>query len=140
MQLSFYKEDIYKQGDGTPIHIKSQSGTITFYVRRWGTKQSEKALKDIRRALFGPLHKHSEEDALLVQAHWLVEYGVAKWESLIDDDTGKEIPYSKEASRELFTDESYFLSLNSQLIQDAMIFEHYLFEEVEEVIEAIKKP
>lgn len=140
MRLSLYQEDLKKQGEGTPVHYPSTNGAITFYLRRWGTRESEVRLKEIRRSLFGPLHKHSDEDLLTIYAHWLVEYGVSNWENLIDDNTKKEIPYSIETARQLFTDKSYFMSLNQKLINDALDFENYLQEDIEEVTEAIKKP
>lgn len=140
MHLSLFQEDPSKQRDGSPVCYPSPSGEITFYLRRWGTKESEKIVKQIRRELFGPLHRHTESDQNEIYAHWLVEYGIANWKGLRDDKTDIDIEYTKDNARSLFLDKSYWLSLNQLLIEAALNFEHYLFDDAQEVIETIKKP
>lgn len=141
MLISDFAEDQDRWRNGAPIYVKTQDhGVITFYVRRYGTPESEKALKEIKQALFGPFHREQEHDAALVSAHWLAEYGVSSWENLIDHSSCKTIQYTKQAARELFLDKSYYYSLNQMLISDAINFEVYLFEQVDEVAENIKKP
>lgn len=140
MLLSLFCECPEKQRDGTPVYVASPNGDITFYIRRWGTKESEAIVKDLRRSLFGPIHRHSDDDISEIYAHWLVEYGVAKWEGLTNDETAKPVEYSKDNARSLFLDKRYWLSLNQKLINDALNFEQYLIDEVEEATDAIKKP
>lgn len=139
MRLSDYAEDLSKHGEGSPIYIKSSHGDITFYVTRFGGGECDKNIKNIKQSLFGPFHKLSDVDVNLVYAHWLVEFGVTKWENLIDDDTKKQVKYSKQKARDLFLNEEYFLSLNHKLIAAAMDFENYLYDQAEEVIDNVKK-
>lgn len=139
MRLNDYAEDTKKQGDGAPIYISTAHGDITFFVSRFGTSESDSQIKKIKQSLFGPFHKFSDGDVNLVYAHWLVEFGVTKWENLIDDETGKEVKYSKAKARDLFLNEDYFLSLNHKLIAAAMDFENYLYDQAEEVAENVKK-
>lgn len=134
--IADWHEDTERQKSGAPIYINTDLGVITFYVKRLGTFDSEKQLKIIRAKLFGPFHKSTDVDNNAVYAHWLSEYGVSGW----DDETGQLGKYTPENARKTFTDEGYFLSLNRQLINDALIFEHFLSEQTEEVIESLKKP
>src|SRR5210317_631666 len=119
MFLASFAEDPEKQGGGAPIYIESSHGTITFYVKRIGTEESNKALKNIRKALFGPFHNSSDGDANELYAHWLAEYGVTGWDNLVNDDTGEQVKYSIDAARTLFLNESYYHSLNTMLITQA---------------------
>ena len=139
MLLTNYRECADKQKNGTPIYLNTPRGEVVFYLRRWGSLESDAVLKDLRRSLFGPLSKNSEEDAHELYAHWLVEYGIAGWDNLHDDSTGELIEYSKVSARTLFLDRSYFMSLNQKLINDALTFENYLVDEAEEMIDEIKK-
>ena len=72
MKLSEYQESLTLQKDGAPIAL----GSATFYIRRSGTKESKKLVRDLQMQIFGPFHRMQEEDDLLLRAHWLVEYGI----------------------------------------------------------------
>lgn len=133
MLLSHYREDPEKQLGGSPIYV----GDATFFVKRWGTKESQEQLKEIRRALFGPFHKAQEGDDNLVFAEWLC-WAVTNWENVNTEDG--EYKFSAKNARALFRDEHYFLSLNAELITSAMRFENYLFDEAAEDEEELKKP
>ena len=140
MIISSFSECKTKQRDGTPVYVASPRGEICFYVRRFGTTESNKKLKQLKRALFGPMHSGSDSDTSELYAHWLCEYGVSGWENLYDDETGKNIEYSEDNARSLFLDESYFLSLNTHLVNQSLSYESYLRDDIEEASEIIKKP
>lgn len=135
MSLSYFRESLDKQRDGAPIHV----GDITFYVRRWGTPESQLFLKDLNKKLFGPFHKQQESDQELIYSEWLCGYGVVNWENCLDAETGSPVEYSETAAREIFTNEEYFLSLNRLIINGSMNFEFYLHEEASEDLEDLKK-
>lgn len=134
--LASYREDLQKQQHGTPIYV----GDSVFYVRRYGTANSKKAIKALKLELFGPLHKHEEHDDDLLLAHWLVEYGVSNWEGVAETDGGKPIKYSNAAARKIFLNPEYFQSLNLMLFNESMKFENYLHDQATEDTEAVKKP
>lgn len=133
MDLSLYKEDQRKQNEGSPMHV----GDSTFYVRRWGTKESQIFLRDLKKRLFGPFHKSQEDDDKILFSEWLCGYGVTGWENVTDGE--QEIVFSKPVARDIFTNPEYYMSLNAILIQDAMNFENYLYDEAQEDIDALKK-
>lgn len=135
MILSSYREDSEKQLSGTPIYIDD----ATFYGRRFGTPESKKALNELRNALFGPLHKWTDGDDDLLLAHWLVEYGIVRWEGVYQEDGESELRYTKENARAVFTNKEYFLSLNAQILRDLSNFENFLYDAAEEDIENLKK-
>lgn len=163
MKLSAFREDPKKQKGGAPIFI----GDGVFYVRRWGTPESQDFLKQLRKNLFGPLHKDQTGDENLLVAEWLIEYGVTGWDGVLqesaDDDQqykwyeffhqwrsvfGKrkiekpevsELPYSKAAARNIFGNPEYYISLNNLILSGAMNFENYLYDDAAEDLEAIKK-
>lgn len=137
MSLSEYREDGEKQRSGSPIYLSD----MTFFVKRFGTPESQEQIKNIRREMFGPFHKSQEGDENLVLAEWLV-WAVTGWENVVEDtgDEVKELKYSKKVARKLFTDPEYFLSLNAELVASAMRFEHYLYDESREDEQALKKP
>lgn len=133
MKLSEFKESLSLQTNGAPIAV----GNSTFYVRRLGTAESQKALKEIRERLFGPFHKMQESDNHRIYGHWLTEYGVSGWQGLEDQDGALE--YSKDAARNIFTNPEYFLSLNDVLISAALRFENYLHDESDKDAEKLEK-
>lgn len=139
MILSAFCECPDKQRDGTPVYVASPNGEICFYLRRFGTDESSKKVKELKRALFGPISKRSDEDLNVFYAHWLCEYGVASWDDLVDDESGEKVAYSMDAARSLFLDERYFLSLNTHLINESLSYESYLRDDVEEATDSIKK-
>lgn len=132
--LHQFREDGEKQSEGSPCYL----GDHTFIVRRLGTRESNKCMKELRQAIFGPLHKFEDGDNELLLANWLAEFGVTNWD--LTDEYGAEIKYSKSTARELFLDESYFMSLNAELIDFAARYQHFLYDAAEQDIEEIKKP
>ena len=134
MDLALFREDTEKQKGGAPVYI----GDATFYLRRWGTPESQRVLKDLRRSLFGPHHKSQESDESLLLAHWLADYGCVSWEGVESD--GGDLKYSAKAARGVFLNEEYFLSLNVELFLNAQKFENYLYDEATEEVEELKKP
>ena len=134
MKLSEYREDLTMRTDGAPIPISD----ATFYVRRFGTPESNELIKRLKQQLFGPLHKHQDGDELLVYAHWLTDYGVTGWKGVLNEDDSQ-LEYSQSAARKIFTNPEYFMSLNLTLINAACAFENYLHEEAEADLEKLKK-
>lgn len=163
MKLSAYREDSKKQSAGIPIF----AGDAVFYMRRWGTPESQQILKDLRKSLFGPLHKDQIGDENKLIAEWLIEYGCVNWEGVLSEDSTedeefewyeffhkfrnlfgkkqlekpklKEVVYSKANARLVFSNPEYYLSLNTLLLQGAMNFENYLYDDASEDLDAIKK-
>lgn len=138
MLIAEYAEDLEKWRQGAPVYIPTEGGQITFYLRRWGTPESEKRLKRIKQALFGPMHRETGEDSALVFAHWLADYGVVRWDDF--ESEGETVKHSQSRARELFLDERYFYSLNQMLINEALNYETFLYEQIEEAADEIKKP
>ncbi len=134
MRFSAFREDREKQLNGVAIPF----GDATFFVRRWGTRESEIFLADLRRELFGPFNDLPEYAPEII-ANWLAEYGVVGWEGVIDDDTGQELKYSKQVARKIFLDEAYWLELNAQVFAESQKYERYLEAIAKEDSEAIKK-
>lgn len=163
MKLSAYREDLARQAAGVPIYI----GDGVFYVRRWGTPESQEVIKQLRKKLFGPLHKDQTGDENLLISEWLIEYGVVNWDGVLQESAGEdqefkwyeffqqfrnllgrqkidkpdvsELKYSKHAARNVFSNPEYFMSLNSLILSGAMNFENYLYDDAAEDLEAIKK-
>jgi hypothetical protein len=137
MQLSAYREDTDKQKNGAAIPM----GAAVFFVRRWGTIESESFLQKIKREVFGPFVPADEDYFPAILSHWLAEYGVTGWTGVFMDDDGKAmpLPYDKISARRIFLDRSYWLSLNAELFAACQNYENYLHEIAEEDAESIKK-
>lgn len=135
MSLADYREDMSRWAEGSPIHLNE----MCFYVRRWGTPESQEKLRDIRKSLFGPFHKQQDSDEDEVLAEWLAEYGVTGWENVVKED-GKELKHSKKSARGVFCNPEFYYSLNRILFNGALNFENYLHQEASEDEEEIKKP
>lgn len=135
MRFGAYRESKEKQLNGAAIPI----GIATFYCRRWGTKESDEAVKKIRLELFGPFTSNAEEQFSIVLAHWLVEYGVVNWENVYEEESEDLLKYSKRLARQTFLNEEYYLSLNQLIFQQACNYENYLHEIAKEDAEEIKK-
>ncbi len=132
MRLLDYKEDLVKHESGSPYYL----GDGCFYVKRFGTVDSSKQIEEIKLELYGFSPK--EIDNNLVLAHWLCEYGVTGWDDILNEDD-EQLPYSKSNARRVFLNPAFFLGINSLLIDHACSYKNYLYDEVEEDIEAIKK-
>lgn len=135
MSLAYYRESLDKQREGAPISLAG----ITFYVRRWGTPESQAFLKDLNKKLFGPFHSAQQSDQDLIYSEWLCGYGVVNWAECLDADTGCKVEYSTSAARGIFTNQEYFLSLNREIISAALSHENYLMEEAKDDTEELKK-
>lgn len=135
MSLAYFRESLTKQSEGAPVHLAG----ITFYLRRWGTPESQEFLKTLNKKLFGPFHKAQVSDQDIIYSEWLAGYGVVGWDGCLDAETYEPLEYSLEAARGIFTNQEYYLSLNRELINAATNFESYLFEEATEDLEELKK-
>lgn len=87
MQLKEFKESTEKQIKGAPVYI----GDSVFYLRRYGTPESNEFLNKLKKDLFGPAHKQQQTDENLILAEWLIEYGCVGWDGLLEDTTDLEI-------------------------------------------------
>jgi hypothetical protein len=135
MRFSAFRENCEKQKDGAPVEI----GVASFFIRRWGTKESDAALSRIRRELFGPFLSNDEQYFPELLANWLAEYGVVNWSGVYDEDADAEIAYTKRLARQIFLDPAYWLELNIKLYTQANNYENYLDKIAEEDAETIKK-
>lgn len=133
MNLIDYRESLEKQSSGTPIYV----GDAVFFVRRWGTIESQKFLRDVKIALFGPMHKYSSIDDHIVMAEWLAEYAVTGWENLHDEKG--EVKFNRSNARKIFLNPEYYSSLNTILYSEASRFENYLHDLAIEDLEVAKK-
>lgn len=124
--ISELLEDPAKQSGGAPVWIRNS----IFYVRRVGVKAFLVEKKRLSRLLFGPAHKLTEADELLLIAHLLVEYVVVDWSKV--SFKNEPIPYSKAKAREFFLDERFYLTLNNSIYYAAMNYEHFIYENVDE--------
>ena len=135
MTLALFREDTNKQREGSPIHYEG----MTFYLRRRGIKESTLIINKLERELYSPFYKKNEDDFNLLSAYWLAEYGVANWEGVYTEN-GDELPYSKENAQKVFLNSEFFLSLNPFLISCASNFENYLYDAIDDEVDALKKP
>lgn len=131
MHLSSYEEDKSKQEKGSACYIEDGF----FEVKRFNTPESNIQIDEIKSREYGFAPKKIDHNKII--AIWLCEHGVTGWDGIFDDE--KEIEYSASASRQIFLNPAYFLSLNLVLLQHASDYNNYLHDEVEEDIKAIKK-
>jgi len=136
MSLDLYREDLEKQEIGSPCYVAQ----MTFYVARCGTKKAIGEMAEIREKLYGIFPKPSEVNEHEIIANWLAYYGVVNWENVTDDENGEEMEFTPAFSRQLFLNESYWMSLNTVLITHAANYENYLSDEAYKDGEEIKKP
>jgi hypothetical protein len=134
MRFSAFRESREKQLNGVAVPL----GMATFYIRRWGTKDSELFLVKLRREMYGAFNDDPEYFPEIV-ANWLAEYGVVGWEGVMDEDTEKPLRYTAKLARQIFLDEAYWLELNAHLFNAAKNYENYLEDIAGEDSEAIKK-
>lgn len=135
MQLSEYRESKELHDKGAPISV----GDAVFYIRRLGTPKAQAFMKELKLSLWGPFANHAEQDANELLAHWLTEYGCTGWDG-VQGESGEDLPYSMQAARKVFLNTEYWLSLNAILTNAATMFENYLHEQLEQDIDALKKP
>jgi len=132
MNLELYKEDIDKQEKGSPFYV---SDDLCMYVRRLGTQQTRIEIEKLSKFLFGFTSKPDND---LLMGHWLAEYGVTGWD-VLNDDSDPEDEYSKRAALAIFTNPEYMLSLNQALLVHATNYANYLFDDMSEDVEEVKK-
>lgn len=134
MRFNAFRECGEKQKNGVAFSI----GQAAFSIRRWGTRESEKKIAELRRALFGAFSGDPDYFPELI-ANWLADYGVAGWVGVLDDETELPLEYSPRVAREVFLNESYWLKLNMDLFQAAQDYELFLEDLAVEDCEEIKK-
>ena len=132
MNLDQYKESKEKQEGGSPCYLSDAH----FNVKRFNTTESSKQIEDIKKREYGFAPK--DIDFNLVLAIWLSEFGVTGWEGVLNEE-GKELKYTNGNARKVFINPEYFMSLNAILIQHASDYNNYLYDEVLEDVEVIKK-
>lgn len=133
MNLNSYKEDLEKQESGSPFYMGEDA---CFYVKRVGTTQYSKQIEEIKRNIYGFAAK--DIDWGLVLGTWLAEHGVTGWDNILDESDNK-LDYSVLNARKVFLNPSFFNSLNAQLISYGSDYANYLFDEVTEDVDQIKK-
>lgn len=133
MNLSEFKEDLEKQESGSPYYL-GDDGVI--YVKRVGTNQYNIEIEEIKRNIYGFIQK--DLNIGLVLGTWLAEHGVTDWENILDEDDNS-LDFSRSNARNVFLNPSFFNSLNAQLIAHGSSYANYLFDEIIEDVEQIKK-
>jgi hypothetical protein len=138
MNLRDYKEDTEKWMNGAPVKF----GGAIFWIRRYSTPESNKALAAIRKRKTNPYETLTKEEIAEreqeVLAVWLVEFCVTKWRGVFDENDN-ELPFNKKNAAELFLNPSYYHSINQELILKSMEFDSFLFDNINKDIGEIKK-
>ncbi len=136
MILSDYQEDEKRQNNGVRVKIDD----AVFTIKRFGTKESDVFMANLRKKKYNPYavisdgeKQHLENE---VFGEWLAKYAVVDWDGVYDE-TG-ELPYSKAAAWDIFTNPEYFLSLNNALISRAVDVRNFLHINADDDIDAIK--
>ena len=132
MRLDLFKESKDKQESGSPCYLDDGY----FNVLRLHTPEYNKQIEDIKKLEYGFAPK--DIDTNLVIATWLAEYGVTGWDGVLDEDDN-ELRFTRKNARKVFLNPAYYLSLNALLIQHASDYANYLFDDVNEDIESVKK-
>ena len=133
MKLSLFKEDVIKQESGSPLYIDDGC----FYVKRVGTAEYHKQIEELKKSEYGFVAPKQIDDNLLL-ALWLSEFGVTGWDGVLDEEE-YELEFSRRNARAVFTNPAFYLGLNSLLISHGSNYANYLFDEVSEDVEQIKK-
>ncbi|ANY29586.1 hypothetical protein BOX08_gp21 [Pseudoalteromonas phage BS5] len=136
MILSDYQEDEKRQNQGVKVKIDD----AVFIIKRFGTRESDIFMANLRKKKYNPYavisdgeKQHLENE---VFGEWLAKYAIVDWYGVYDDN--EELPYSKAAAWDIFTNPEYFLSLNNALISRAVDIKNFLHINADEDIEAIK--
>lgn len=132
MKLSLYKEDVTKQESGSPLYIDDGC----FYVKRVGTAEYHKQIEELKKSEYGFAPKEVNHN--LIFALWLSEYGITGWEGVLDEEE-YELEFSRRNARIVFNNPAFYLGLNALLMNHGSDYANYLFDEVTEDIEQIKK-
>lgn len=136
MNLIDFKESLDKGMKGAPIYI----GAMTFWLKRWGTKESNKAIEKIKQELYGLFPDPKEMDESEIYAHWLVSYALVDWEEVKGDD-GEPLECTARSTKGVILNPEYWGSggLIHQLVSHAMNYENFLHDAINEDTEAVKK-
>lgn len=136
MNLQDYQEDENRQNNGVRVKIDD----AVFTIKRFGTKESDVFMANLRKKKYNPYavisdgeKQHLENE---VFGEWLAKYAVTDWDGVYGDE--EELPYSKAAAWDIFTNPEYFLSLNNALISRAVDVRNFLHVNADEDIDAIK--
>ncbi len=136
MILSDYQEDEKRQNNGVRVKIDD----AVFTIKRFGTKESDVFMANLRKKKYNPYavisdgeKQHLENE---VFGEWLAKYAVTDWDGVYGE--AGELPYSKAAAWDIFTNPEYFLSLNNALISRAVDVRNFLHVNADDDIDAIK--
>ena len=136
MNLIDFKESLEKCSKGAPVYI----GEMTFWLKRWGTKDSNKAIEKIKQELYGLFPDPKEMDESEIYAHWLVSYALVDWEGVKQDD-GEVLECTARSTKGVILNREYWGhgGLVHQLVTQAMNYENFLHDAIDEDTEAVKK-
>lgn len=138
--LTQFAESKELQDKGSALRLGNAEETV-IYVRRANHKWEE-ALLDCKRYMFGVYYNEATltaEQRNEAVAMAISEYLVAGWDNMINDETGKEIPFSIPNAKAIFGNRDMHLSLNMFILGHASNFENYLYSKIEEDKELVKK-
>lgn len=124
-------ESVHAKEHGAWVTIEAAPGW-RFKLCRVGTDQYTKERRDIAVSRYGLDYSAANEDE--ITALWLARYGVTDWEC------PQGHKFSEPNASELFLNESYYHSVNLQLMTKGLDYRNYLESVVEKDIEAVKKP
>jgi len=140
MAFELEKECTKAQKDGAPVPIIDLSikdGAPYFIIRRMGTRAFREELAEIRKERESWYNLRSVFDEHDVIIEWLWRFGITGWSDDIQAD-GKPLPFSKQACKDLVTDESYVAYVNCA-IKGAQDQYNYLASTIAEISDRIKK-
>ncbi len=136
MNLNNYQEDEKRQLSGAKVEIDG----AMFTVKRFGTRESDIFMADLRKKKYNPYAVISDGEKQHLEneifGEWLAKYAVIDWSNVFNGD--EELPYSKAAAYDIFTNPEYFLSLNNALISRAVDIKNFIHYKADEDIDAIK--
>lgn len=131
--IDHLREDTGKWIDGAPV----EKFGITFFMRRAGTKEAQLALRQLKMKMFRPGYEPDEYETMVLHGWWLAEYLCAGWKDMYSTDG--ELEYSIENARTVFQNESFYFSINNELILESLKWQNYLYDHIREEIENLKK-
>ena len=124
MNLNNYQEDEKRQLSGDKVEIDG----AMFNVKRFGTRESEIFMADLRKKKYNPndVIYVGEKQHLVneIIGGWLTKYAVHDWSNVFNGD--EELPYSKAAAYDILTNPEYILSLNNALISRAVDIKNFM--------------
>ncbi len=135
--LKDFKEccNAHEQG----VNIYPNDGDGYFKLRRLGTPQTAREIEQIRLSKHGLFSGDDETTHMEIMAEWLSEFGVTGWGGINDPETDNEIPFSRSACRQVFSNPAY-VGLVGILITEATTIGHFLEANIREMEKELKKP